>query len=423
MDAAYFLKMIEDKSFSDLKKMQYKYSKESVAEMLELLMERRYKLFPIKDFAGEPIIYLDELARISPKYAKLLLEYKSEATTATFVPRAMEDEIFSTFEIENIESSRESIRRVLAGYVPKDESEERIAGMKKGLDFVSDYRNKISEENLYSLYQMAIGAYVDAEARLPEGCKYRNDAVYVTSGRGIREGRVGQEGRVGHEVRERHEGRDARGDWEIRGVHEGLPCNLLPQYMKNFVNFINTESDIDDLAKAAIIHFYLAYLHPYFDGNGRMARLLQLWYLVQRGYAAAMFFSMSALIRDSRSRYYKAYQQVEENAKLSGYIDVTPFVSYFAENVYAHIGGSLPSQYVIDEFANAVLTGEITQKEHELWNFVLNHYGKDEFSTKELEKNFGAAAYATIRTFVQKFARLGLLECRNYANRPKYRVR
>ena len=131
---------------------------------------------------------------------------------------------------------------------------------------------------------------------------------------------------------------------------------------------------------------------------------------------------MSALIRSSRSRYYKAYQQIEENAKISGCIDVTPFVLYFAENVYAHLSDSLPSQFVLDEFANALLVGEITQKEHELWNFVLNRYGKNEFSTKQLEKDFGDAAYATIRTFVQKFAQRGLLQCKKYSNRPKYRV-
>lgn len=82
----------------------------------------------------------------------------------------------------------------------------------------------------------------------------------------------------------------------------------------------------------------------------------------------------------------------------------------------------MPTQFVLDEFANALLTGEITEKEHALWNFVLNHYGKNEFSTKQLERDFGNAAYATIRSFVQKFERLGLLVCKNYSNRPKYRV-
>ena len=158
MDAVYFLKMIEDKSFTDLKKMQYKYSRESVAEMLELLKENRYRLFPMRDFSGQPIIYFDELTRISPKYAKLLLAHQSD--TQGFGMHAMEEEIFSTFEIENINTSRESIRKILAGYAPRDEGEERIFGMKKGLEFVSDYRNEINEENLYKLYQMAVGNYV-----------------------------------------------------------------------------------------------------------------------------------------------------------------------------------------------------------------------------------------------------------------------
>lgn len=387
MDAGHFLKMIEDKSFTDLKKMQYKYSKEEVGEMLELLKVNRYMLFPIRDFTADPIIYLGELAYISPKYAKLLLGH--QGSDGDFGSAAMEDEIFCTFDIENINTSRESIRKILAGYAPRDESEERIYGMKKGLEFIGDYHNEINEDNLYRLYQTAIGNYLDAETRLPQDCKYRNDAVYVVGG---------------------------------KEVHEGLSHELIPEYMSRFMSFINTETDIDDLAKAAIIHFYLAYIHPYFDGNGRMARLLQLWYMVQRGYAAAMFVSMSAQIRQTRTLYYKAYRQIEENAKISGCIDVTPFVLYFAENVYPHLGESLPSQYVLDEFANALLLGEITEKEHALWDFVLNHYGKNEFSTKQLEKDYGNAAYATIRTFVQKFAERGLLECKKYSNRPKYRV-
>lgn len=387
MDAMDFLTMIEDKKFTDLKKMQYKYSKEAVAEMLELLKENRYMLFPMRDFKGEPIIYLDELAGISSKYAKILLGYHKESENIS--SRAMEDEIYSTFDIENINTSRESVRKILAGYAPRDESEERIYGMKKGLEFISDYHNEITEENLYKLYQMAVGNYLDAEDRLPAGCKYRNDAVYVVGG---------------------------------KKTHEGLPHELLPAYMKAFLGFINVETDIDDLAKAAIIHFYMAYLHPYFDGNGRIARLLQMWYLVQRGYAATTLISISALVRDSRNLYYKAYQQIEANEKISGCIDVTPFVLYFAENVYSHFAEQFPSQFVLDEFANNLLMGGITEKEHALWNYVLNHYGKNEFSTKQLEKDFGGAAYATIRTFVQKFQRLGLLEYRNYSNRPKYRV-
>lgn len=98
----------------------------------------------------------------------------------------------------------------------------------------------------------------------------------------------------------------------------------------------------NDLIKAAVLHFALAYLHPYFDGNGRMARLLHLWYLVQQGYSSALFVPMSRFVEESRSQYYKAYTQVEQNQQISGVLDVTPFLVYFAESVYHRLGEARP---------------------------------------------------------------------------------
>lgn len=53
---------------------------------------------------------------------------------------------------------------------------------------------------------------------------------------------------------------------------------------------------------------------------------------------------------------------------------------------------------------------------------MLSAYGDREFSTKQLEKDFGNAAYATIRGFVLKFTKMGLLSCAHYGQRIKYRV-
>lgn len=80
------------------------------------------------------------------------------------------------------------------------------------------------------------------EDRVLPGHKYRHDSVYI----------------VGDKLE-----------------HIGLPWQRLPDYMEGLVAFINEESTVNDLLKAALIHFYIAYLHPYFDGNGRMARLLR----------------------------------------------------------------------------------------------------------------------------------------------------
>ena len=76
----------------------------------------------------------------------------------------------------------------------------------------------------------------------------------------------------------------------------------------------------------------------------------------------------------------------------------------------------------LSAFEEAVGSGKVTEKEAKLWKFVLSFYGTDEFSTKQLEKDYGDAAYATIRTFVLKFEELGLLSSVKYGARVKYKI-
>jgi hypothetical protein len=103
-------------------------------------------------------------------------------------------------------------------------------------------------------------------------------------------------------------------------------------------------------------------------------------------------------------------------------MDVTPFLVYFVENVYNKFNDLGPKQNTIEIFEKALAEGNVTQKEKELWNFVLSAYGNSEFSTKQLERDFGQAAYATIRSFVLNFEKMGLLNSQKYGNRVKYRI-
>jgi len=63
----------------------------------------------------------------------------------------------------------------------------------------------------------------------------------------------------------------------------------------------------------------------------------------------------------------------------------------------------------MQSFQQLLHAGKITAKETDLWNFILSVYDTDSFSTKQLERDFGNAVYATIRSFVLKFESLGLL--------------
>lgn len=387
MEAALFAKMLSDPGILDLKKMVYKYGASDLQEFLALLKQDFYQALPLHDFEGNPMVYLDSVVRVSLSAARVLLT--PQQSTRLYGTKAMEEEIVSTFRIEQIDTSRESVRRILSGQTPKNDEEHRIYGMKLGLEFIADVSHAITEENLFRLYQMTIGDFLPEEDRLLPGNLYRHDSVYIVGG---------------------------------KVEHTGLPWQKLPVYMAELVAFATEKTAQNDLVKAAILHFALAYLHPYFDGNGRMARLLHLWYLVQQGYSSALFVPMSRFIEESRSRYYKAYTLAEQNQQISGVLDVTPFLTYFAESVYSRLGEGQPQPRTLQAFDEALRQGKVTEKERALWQFVLTAYGDEEFSTKRLEKDFGDAAYATIRSFVLKFERLGVLTSVRYGNRVKYRV-
>ena len=387
MDATLFAKMLADKDIIDLKKLGYKYPKASMGEFVALLREGFTEELPLQDFLRNAIVFLPGVAQVQLSAAKVLLT--PQDSSQVYGKKAMEEEILSTFSIEQIDTSRDSVRKILAGYAPSNEMEHRVMGMKLGLEYIADTSHPITEENLFHLYQTVVGQFLPEEDRLLPGNYYRHDSVFV----------------VGSQVE-----------------HTGLPWQKLHSYMAELLDFIQGDALGNDLLQAAAVHFYLAYLHPYFDGNGRMARLLHLWVLVQKGYSSALFVPLSEYIQRTKNQYYKAFTLVEQNAALSGTVDITPFFVYFIQHVYGNLKNSLPAENSLEVFQKALAGGQVTEKEKALWQFVLSAYGTGEFSTKQLEKDFGNAAYATIRAFVMKFEQLGLLRSTSYGNRKKYRV-
>lgn len=388
MDAVQFANMFSDKHLFDLHRMEYKYSPAAVQEFTQILCQSFAQSLPLKDFVGNDLVFLPNIANISTSGMKQLLAVPTAG--GAFGLQAMTEEIHATLQIEDIHSTRQSIRRILDGYAPRDDEESRIYGIKRGLEFIANPENKITEENLHTLYQMTVGDFLDEKDQLKVGNLYRHDKVYVVGG---------------------------------TDLHEGLSAAQLPTAMSQLIAFANRKDDINELHKAAILHFALAYYHPYFDGNGRTARLLHQWYLVQQGYPATLFTPLSRYIAETKASYYKAYDQVEKNSQISGYVDVTPFLSNFCTEVYSRLkSDAVPSHGDMRIYQETLAAGSITEKERQLWEYVLSAYGHEEFTTKQLEKDFGNAAYATIRAFVLKFHSMGLLNARKAGNRVFYKV-
>lgn len=384
MDIKIFTKMIKDNSFTDYKKMKYKYP-DDFNEFLKTLELLYYKELPLYDFNNNHIVFIENHSSIQQNAIKLLLQSQSQYYSL----KSAEEEIISTSAIESIDLSSDSVRNILKGLAPKNEQENRILGVKLGLEFIADTTNKITEENLYKLYMMTVGNFLNDDDKLLNGNFYRHDTVYVVSD---------------------------------HIEHSGLDHKKVPEFMKKLIEFINQNDDINDLIKASIIHFYIAFIHPYFDGNGRIARLLHLWFLIQKGYQSALFIPFSSHIEKTRKEYYNAFTVIEENKKLSGKIDATPFILYFINNVYNNITEVSTTFETISAYNDAVKCGKVTEKETKLWKFILSYYGTEEFSTKQLEKDYGDVAYATIHSFVLKFEELSLLSSVKYGARVKYKV-
>ena len=387
MELKTFTEMFSDKNASDFNKLKYKFGEENLAVYLNTLSKSFYHKLNLLDFKGNPTVLLPAKINLTTQLIKALA---TSYTSEKYGIQAMEDEIISTLSIEQIDSTRESVRKILNGGAPETSNESKAYGIKRGLDFIAEPANKITEENLFRLFMLAVGDFLDDENRLMPEHKYRHDAVYV----------------VGQDIE-----------------HQGISYQLLPEYIVNMIAYIHRDDGLDQIIKSIIVHYYFAYLHPYFDGNGRMSRLLQLWYLVQKGYTSSLFIPFSAYINESKGLYYKAFTLISNNFKVSRILDVTPFVNYFVDNVLIKLEKKAMPINALKKFDNLLQTGEITTKEKDLFHYVLSAYGTNEFSTKQLEKDYKNVAYATIRTFVLKLESKDLLASQKYGNRIRYRVK
>lgn len=130
MDAALFAQMLSDKKVTNLKKLSYKYPQADIFEFIGLLNNGFYKSVPLKDFHGNDLVYLNGTTQVHLSAARILLTPQN--SSRLYGTKAMEDEIISTFTIENIDFQETVSGRSWPDMQPSDDIENRIYGMKKG---------------------------------------------------------------------------------------------------------------------------------------------------------------------------------------------------------------------------------------------------------------------------------------------------
>lgn len=108
-------------------------------------------------------------------------------------------------------------------------------------------------------------------------------------------------------------------------VHYEAPAApLLPDEMGRFLRWANEADRTDAVLRAALAHLWFVTIHPFDDGNGRIARTIADWQLARSENSVQRFYSMSAQIRYERNDYYDILERTQNST-----LDVTPWMEWF----------------------------------------------------------------------------------------------
>ena len=110
-------------------------------------------------------------------------------------------------------------------------------------------------------------------------------------------------------------------------VHfEAPPAKQLPRELKQFLTWFNAKPKIDGLLRAGLAHLWLVTIHPFDDGNGRVARAVTDLALAQLEDRPERFYSLSSQLRRDRKQYYLQLERAQK-----GPLDVTPWLLWFTD--------------------------------------------------------------------------------------------
>lgn len=206
-------------------------------------------------------------------------------------------------EILNPEQVRSSIARRLgmdiAGLIPADRDVEGVVEMV--LDATQKYKRALTDERLFGwhsslfpigrsgMYKIVVGSWRSNS---------KEDPMQVVSGA------------MGREK-----------------IHFQAPdADVLDIEMKKFLDWFNAVEKIDPVIKAAIAHLWFVTIHPFDDGNGRMARAITDMQLARADGSNQRFYSMSAQIRIERNDYYEVLEKTQKDT-----LDITVWLEWFLQ--------------------------------------------------------------------------------------------
>jgi Fic family protein len=262
-----------------------------------LARDDEFRTIPLHSVNGEafgytlPDLVLRRLHRIDQRAGgevamDEVVTSEREAGQRFLVNSLMEEAIRSS-QLEGATTSRVRAKELLrSGREPKDRSELMIANNYRALRFMrEDLGATLTPEGVLQLHRIVTAGTLD-----------NPDAA----------GRLQQPGEPRVAVYDRDDGEP---------VHVPPPAEELPERIAAMCDFANEgedgESFVHPVLRAILLHFWLAYDHPFEDGNGRTARILFFWAMQTRGYWLAEYLPISRLIRKAPSKYVRAFVETE----------------------------------------------------------------------------------------------------------------
>lgn len=207
----------------------------------------------------------------------------------------MEEAIYSS-QMEGVATTRKVAKEMLRKKMtPKDKSQQMIANNYQTIQFIVSHKDALlTPELLLQIHQLM----TEHTMQNPQeaGCFRSNNDVVVENG-------------ITHET-----------------VHIPPTYEEIPNFVEDLCRFFNEQDApqfIHPIIRGIIIHFMVAYVHPFADGNGRTARALFYWYMLKQGYWLTEYLSISRVIAKSKKSYEKAFLYTEADGMDMGY-----FVAY-----------------------------------------------------------------------------------------------
>jgi len=227
----------------------------------------------------------------------------SSSNEKEYISRGILEEAIASSQIEGAHTTRSLAKKMIQEKRnPRDDSENMILNNYNAMQKIeSEYCNvKLSKELLFEMHKMLTQ---NTKVPLEKQGVFRKNEDLIS---------------VGEEVRgEKNE-----------TSYMAPSMEFVEQELARLIDFANDEDEdegefIHPLIKAIMLHFWLAILHPFFDGNGRLARALFYWYLLRKGYWAFAYLPISTIIKKNKAQYPAAFINSEQDDN-----DLTYFIDF-----------------------------------------------------------------------------------------------